>query len=161
MIFLLTNKKFYDKIFIENKKGVQKMRYKGHTISDETVNEMMKKLDLSFEEACDLVLSDMGIDEDETVKELSEKARKNRVTVVIHDAKGEKKTRKPKERKENVLKKELIKVIFDGIVEKMGDKTEFFITNPERYIDFTLNGKNFTISLTEHRPKKEKKGEKK
>lgn len=134
------------------------MRYKGHTIPDEEIDNLMNKLDISLEEACETILADRDVIINETVEELTKKAQKNRVTVVIHDAKGEKKARKPKERKENVLKKELIKVIFDGIVEKMGDKTEFFITNPERYIDFTLNGKNFTISLTEHRPKKEKKG---
>lgn len=135
------------------------MRYKGHNISDEEIDNLMNKLDISLEEACETILADRDVIINETVEELTKKAQKNRVTVVIHDAKGEKKARKPKERKENLLKKELIKTIFDGIVEKMGDKTEFFITNPERYIDFTLNGKNFTISLTEHRPKKEKKGE--
>lgn len=134
------------------------MRYKGHNISDEEIDNLMNKLDISLEEACETILADRDVIINETVEELTKKAQKNRVTVVIHDAKGEKKARKPKERKENLLKKELIKTIFDGIVEKMGDKTEFFITNPERYIDFTLNGKNFTISLTEHRPKKEKKG---
>lgn len=134
------------------------MRYKGHNIPDEEIDNLMRKLDISMAEACDTILADRDVIIDETVEELTKKAHKNRVTVVIHDAKGEKKARKPKERKENVLKKELIKAIFDGIVEKMGDKTEFFITNPERYIDFTLNGRNFTISLTEHRPKKEKKG---
>lgn len=134
------------------------MRYKGHNISDEEIDNLMNKLDISLEEACETILADRDVIINETVEELTKKAQKNRVTVVIHDAKGEKKARKPKERKENLLKKELIKTIFDGIVEKMGDKTEFFITNPERYIDFTLNGKNFTISLTEHRPPKEKKG---
>ena len=134
------------------------MRYKGHNIPDEEIDNLMNKLDISLEEACETILADRDVIINETVEELTKKAQKNRVTVVIHDAKGEKKARKPKERKENLLKKELIKTIFDGIVEKMGDKTEFSITNPERYIDFTLNGKNFTISLTEHRPKKEKKG---
>lgn len=145
------------------------MRYKGHTIPDKTVDEMMRKLNLSLEEACDLVLCDMGIEEDETVEELTKKAHKNRITVVIHDAKGEKKQRKPKERKENPLKKEIIQIVFNALYDNLWVKENDFVTknsticirNNEKYIDFDINGREFTINLTEHRPPKEKKGEKK
>ena len=161
MDFLLTKEKFYDKIFIENKKGEQKMRYKGHTISDAEIDKMMDKLDLTLEEACDMILADREVIVDETVEELTKKAHKNRVTTTIHDAKGEKKERKPREKKENPLKKQIISGIFDYFLDEIGhtlDKnTTISIRNDEKYIDLVVNGREFTINLVEHR---QKKGEK-
>ena len=94
------------------------MKYKEHNIPDAEINKLMKKLDLTFEEACETILCDMRIEENETVEELSKKALKNHVTTTIHNAKGEKKERKAREKKENPLKKEIIQAIWNGIAEK-------------------------------------------
>ena len=132
------------------------MKYKGHNIPDTEINKLMKKLDLTLEEACETILCDMGIEEDETVEELSKKALKNRVTTTIHSAKGEKKERKAREKKENPLKKQIISAIFDGLMYYHADKAVISIRNDEKYIDLEINERSFTINLVEHRQKKEK-----
>lgn len=128
------------------------MKYKGHDISDAEIDKMMDSLDISLEEACETILCDMGIEENETVEKLTAKAQKNRITNTIHDAKGEK---KPRERKENPLKKEIIGRIYDLFEREYGDLMKVFIRNNEKYIDLEIEGRSFTINLVEHRPKKE------
>jgi|GEM_PF-2195046 len=130
------------------------MKYKGHNIPDTEIDKLMNKLDISLEDACETILCDMGIEEDETVEELTAKATKNRVTSTIHNAKGEKKERKTREKKENPLKKEIIQAIWNGIAEKYYNNGTIFIRNDEKYIDFTINGRDFTVNLVEHRKKK-------
>ena len=154
MDFLLTKEKFYDKIFIENKKGEQKMKFKGHNIPDAEIDKMMDKLDISLEEACNMILADREVIVDETVEKLTKKAQKNRVTTVIHDAKGEKKERKPREKKENPLKKQIIDIIFQTLSDPRCELDHVFVRNDEKYIDFEIDGRNFTINLVEHRQKK-------
>ena len=132
------------------------MKYKGHDISDAEIDKMMDSLDISLEEACETILCDMGIEENETVEKLTAKAQKNRITNTIHDAKG---VKKPRERKENPLKKQIISGIHDYFLDEIGhifDKnTTISIRNNEKYIDLEINGRSFTINLIEHRPKKE------
>lgn len=135
------------------------MKYKGHNISDTEINKLMKKLDLTLEEACETILCDMGIEEDEIVEELSKKALKNRITTTIHQAKGTnaKKETKNRKHKENPLKKEIISDIFEFLQNKLIKKENFScinVTNDEKFIDFTIDNRNFTINLIEHRSKK-------
>ena len=134
------------------------MKYKGYNIPDAEIDKMMDKLDISMAEACEMILSDRDIIEDETVEELTKKATKNRVTATIHQAKGEKKERKPREKKENPLKKEIISGIHDYFLDEIGHifpkNTVITVRNDEKYIDLEINGRNFTINLVEHRQKK-------
>ena len=94
---------------------------------------------------------------------MSEKAKKNRITATIHQAKAvnsQKKERKPREKKENPLKKAIIDEICNGIetnIEKFNaDIVHFVVTNDEKYINLTVDGLEFTINLVQHRQKKEK-----
>lgn len=134
------------------------MKYKGHTIPDQEIDKMMDKLDISMAEACEMILSDRDVIENETVEELTAKATKNRVTATIHQAKGEKKERKAREKKENPLKKQIIEAISDGIYAKLDtfgtNNVNYSIRNDEKYIDLEINGRSFTINLVEHRQKK-------
>ena len=135
------------------------MKYKGHNIPDQEIDKMMDKLDISMAEACEMILSDRDIIEDEVVEELTKKATKNRVTATIHQAKGinTKKDAKNRKRKENPLKKEIISDIFEFLQNKLIKKENFSyinITNDEKFIDFTIDNRNFTINLIEHRRKK-------
>lgn len=129
---------------------------KTYNIPDAEIDKMMDNLDISLEDACETYLFDHDIISDEKVDELSEKASKNRITHTIHGAKGEKKERKPREKKENLLKKEIISTIFYFFTNNELNFTidEINVTNTEKYIDFTSNGRNFTINLVEHRAKK-------
>jgi len=132
------------------------MKYKGYEIPNAEIDKMMDTLDISLEEACETYLFDHDIVENEEVEEMTKKATKNRITSTIHGAKGEKKERKPREKKENPLKKEIIQTILNGMLEKYPFPNWFVVKNDEKYIDFVIDGREFTINLVEHRKKKEK-----
>jgi len=131
------------------------MRYKGHNIPDTEIDKLMNKLDISLEDACETILCDMGVEENETVEELTAKATKNRVTSTIHQAKGTKKERKAREKKENPLKKQIILALFEGLNGFFGHNGEVSIRNEEKYIDISFESREFTVNLVEHRRKKE------
>lgn len=134
------------------------MKYKTYTIPDEAIDNLMESLDISLEEACETYLFDHDMVKDETVENLSKKAKENRITSTIHEAKGEKKERKAREKKENPLKKQIISAICVGFNDEnwLFDEVidDFVIKNDEKYIDLVVNGREFTINLVEHRPKK-------
>ncbi len=135
------------------------MKYKNFNIPDEEIDKLMDSLDISLEEACETYLFDHDMMESKEVDEMSKKASKNRITATIHGAKGEKKERKPREKKENPLKKEIISALFKGINAFLETKDSEFttlVTNDEKYIDFSIDGREFTINLVEHRKKKDK-----
>lgn len=130
------------------------MKYKNYNVPDNEIDKLMDTLDISMAEACEMWLSDHDVIEDKTVKELTEKAQKNRITATIHKAKGEKKERKAREKKENPLKKEIIQAIYTVIANEITSSANTFVRNDEKYIDFTIGNREFTVNLVEHRPKK-------
>ena len=130
---------------------------KSYTIPDAEIDALVDSLDCSIAEACEAYLFDHDLIESEEEKKMTETAKKNRITHTIHNAKGEKKERKPREKKENPLKKEIISAIFKGINDFLDTKDEEFsvlVTNDEKYIDFSISGREFTVNLVEHRKKK-------
>lgn len=128
---------------------------KTYNIPNEEIDKLTESLDISIAEACEMWLSDHDMIINETVEELTKNAQKNRVTGTIHNAKGEKKERKPREKKENPLKKEIIEAIYNGIIKEITSSDHVSITNNEKYIDFSIGDRKFTINLIEHRKKKE------
>ncbi len=133
-----------------------KYNYEGKTylIPDEEIDRHVEQLGISIAEACELWLTDKDLITNEVVEELEEKGRKNRVLQTIHGAKGEKKERKPREKKENPLKKEIIGKIFELFKVEYGDLMQVALRNDEKYIDLTIDDREFTINLVEHRKKK-------
>lgn len=136
-----------------------KYTYKGkvYNVNDNDIDDLMEKLDISLSEACEMWLSDRDMIKDDTVEELTEKARKNRITSTIHSAKGEKKERKVREKKENPLKQEIINSIFYFLSDNNNINftiNEITVSNKEKYIDFVSNDRSFTINLIEHRKAK-------
>jgi len=134
------------------------MRYnyngKNYNIPDEEIDKLVDKWEISINEACELWLSDNDKITNEVVEEMTKKATKNAITQTIHGAKGEKKERKPREKKENPLKKQIISAILEGI---KGIEGKIEVENDEKYINLWVEGRSFTINLVEHREKKEKK----
>lgn len=130
---------------------------KTYNVPDEEIDSLMEKYDLSISEACELWLSDNDKIQNEVVEEMTKKATKNAVTQTIHGAKGEKKERKPREKKENLLKKEIISIIYKALFSELDNIHSILITNDEKYIDLMIENRSFTINLVEHREKKEKK----
>ena len=114
----------------------------------------MDSLDISLAEACEMYLFDHDWIVSPYAEELTAKAQKNRVTATIHQAKGEKKPRKAREKKENPLKKELIQIIYKALFSEVNDIHSITVTNDEKYIDITVGDREFTINLVEHRKKK-------
>ena len=132
---------------------------KSVNIPDKDLDNFQKTLDISREEAIEMWLDDNDYTTNETVEELTEKAKKNRISATIHGAKAEnadKKARKPREKKENPLKRQIIDAIFSGIVNNIKTDGEVIVTNAEKYIDFNVDGLEFTVNLVQHRPKKTK-----
>ena len=126
-------------------------------IPDDEIKNLETKLGISKEEAIDTWLTDEDYITDETVEELTEKAKKNRITATVHEAKAEKtekKAKKPREKKENPLKRQIIDAIFAGLSENLPENVEINITNDEKYIDFVIDGMEFTVNLVQHRAKK-------
>jgi FKBP-type peptidyl-prolyl cis-trans isomerase len=131
----------------------------GRTINipDADIARLQKSLKISEEEAIQTWLVDEEYISDETVDELTEKAKKNRITATVHKAKAEdsaKKERKPREKKENPLKKAIIDALLKGLEQNLAENAEIHVTNDEKYIDLHVNGLEFTINLVQHRPKK-------
>ena len=126
-------------------------------IPDNDIERLQKSLKISKEEAINTWLVDEEYIKDTTVEELSEKAKKNRITATVHQAKAEnseKKERKPREKKENKIKQEIISAIFDGLKANLPENVTISITNNEKYIEIVGYGKEFTVNLVQHRPKK-------
>lgn len=134
------------------------MRYnyngKNYNIPDDEVDKLVDKWEISINEACEMWLSDNDKITNEVVEEMTKKAMKNAITQTIHGAKGEKKERKPREKKVNPLKKQIISAILEGI---KGIDGKIEVENDEKYINLWVEGRSFTINLVEHREKKEKK----
>lgn len=129
-------------------------------IPDKDIQNLQTTLELSKEEAIETWLSDNDYISDETVEELTKKAKENRITGKIHGAKAEtaKKERKPREKKENPLKKQIISHIFNSFfydnVREDYPNLKIVVRNDEKYIDLCVDGLEFTINLVQHRPKK-------
>lgn len=127
---------------------------KTYIVPDEVVDNYVDKYDISIAEACEMYLADNDKIKSKEEEELTNKAAKNAVTQTIHKARGEKKDRKPREKKENPLKKEIIQTIFEAIANNLVDKSKIVVENAEKYINFTIDDRDFTINLVEHRTKK-------
>ena len=128
---------------------------KVYNVPDEEIDRHVEQLGISISEACELYLTDHDLITNEVVEELEAKGRKNRITATIHQAKGEKKPRKAREKKENPLTKELIQIIYKALFSEVNDIHSIIITNDEKYIDITVGDREFTVNLVEHRKKKE------
>ena len=126
-------------------------------IPDDEVKQLKLHYNLSDDEALRMWLVDEEYLTDDTVEELSEKAKKNRITATVHQAKAtntEKKERKPREKKENPLKKQIISAIYAGLHENLTDNAQISITNDEKYVEIQINELKFTVNLVQHRAKK-------
>lgn len=129
-----------------------------YNVPDNAIDKLMDSLDISLAEACETWLADNDKIKNEEAQELTAIADKNRITTTIHNAKGEKKTRKAPERKPNENKREIIKFLYDVLKSDFSNAQEIEITNEEKYIDFKMpDGKSYTINLVEHRPKDKSK----
>lgn len=116
-------------------------------IPDKDIENLMNCLEISKEEAIQTWLDDNDYTINETVEELSEKAKEN----IKRYEKSDKK-RKPstKERKIDLDKKHLLSCV-NILLEGMNIQT---IVKNEAEISFNYNENAYTIKLVKHRPPK-------
>ena len=86
-------------------------------------------------------------EEAEEMAEMELKAKSNR----RYEQAEVKKPRKPKERKVDSIKKEILELLTEVLVDYGCLITS---TKTETEISFNFNGVNYTLKLTKHRPKK-------
>ena len=129
-----------------------KVNNKTYTVPEETIKHYMKSLDITEDEAIQMWLDDRDITVNEEVEELTKKAKANGTDKIIVQSKVEKKKteRKPKE---NPLKQAIIIDIYNFLA-KNSSLTALKVENPTKTINFIAEGKEFSLNLVKHRPKK-------
>lgn len=119
-------------------------------IPDAEIEKHMKLLGISRDEAVQLWLEDEGYLENEVVKELTEKAKINKVN---HEAKTNKPRKSVKrERKPDEEKEKLIEILANCL-KNAGFETE--ITNKSKIIEFNVGENHYKLDLIKQRPKKD------
>lgn len=118
---------------------------------EKEIQHLMKSLDISREEAEQLWEDDNSDYESDEMRQMGENAKKNGLLKVGAKASNERKAT-TRERKPNEDKRYLM----DCLHDTLKDFDECAVVNPERQIDFALNGVHYSVTLTAHRPKKGK-----
>lgn len=130
------------------------------TKAQEKEVKRLQGLGFSETEATEMVLYDDDIEHGKATEyDLTEEQKKVAKQYTAVDSKRKnpnyvftKRERKPNETKRTIMK--WLKVLFDGF-ELKGEVSSVNLSNIERQIDFECDGKQFSITLTEHRQKKQ------
>jgi hypothetical protein len=140
------------------RKGELKMKYKFENkvldIPDEELDKLVDKLEISLAEAIDIWLEDNDYTMCEETKELEEKAKKNKITATIHQAKASvSKERKKVERKPDEVK--------DSLVEDLAKFLEDYATNISitkigKLVEFDIGDDHYKLDLIRQRKPKGK-----
>ncbi len=119
-------------------------------IPDEEIFKNMKILKISKEQAIQMYLEDEGYVINETVEELTKKAKENGTAKVKAKSdkmrKPVKRERKPDEEKEKIIE------ILQNALKNAGIATE--ITNKSKIIEFSIENNHYKLDLIKKRPKK-------
>ena len=131
---------------------IKNINGKNVNIPDKDIQNFMKSLDISEDEAIAMWLDDNDYTTNEQVEELTKKAKINKTDKIVVQSKVNKaKTeRKPKE---NPLKQAIIEDIYK-FLSKNSTLQNVKVVNNTKTIDFYAENKYFSINLVEHRPKK-------
>jgi hypothetical protein len=118
-------------------------------IPDAEIQHSMKVLELSQEEAVQMWLEDNGYLTNETVEELTEKAKVNKVLKGAKSEKAMAKPAKPRERKPDLEKEEII----HKLAEFLNNHYESVnITNKSKIIEFNIGQNHYKLDLIKQRP---------
>ena len=140
---------------------IYKFNGKNIKIDDKQLENLMKNLDLTKDEAIQMYLEDEGYLDNEEQLELDKKAKESGIMRTIHEAKDiekeKKKTSKPKTVKVSDEKQHLfanLNTFLEGYVLNHNGKLEVLKQN--KLIQVEIGEKIFKIDLIEQRPKKDK-----
>ena len=124
-------------------------------IPQEEIDRIMKLPDIkTIDDACWVWCEDNGKIINEEQEELTKKAKENRITATIHQAKAETtKPRKKVERKTDETKESLIKELANTL-ESLVDNVQ--IVNIGKIIEFDLKGEHYKLDLIRQRKPKAK-----
>lgn len=123
-------------------------------IPREEIERIMKGLGVSEDDACWIWCEDNGKVINEEQEELTKKAKENRITATIHQARAETtKERKKPERKPDETKESIIA----GLAEYLAEIVENVkVTNVGKLIEFDLKGEHYKLDLIRQRKPKAK-----
>ena len=134
-----------------------KYNFNGKTVNipDVEIEKSMKILDLTKDQAIEMWLEDEGYLDNEEQMELTQKAKENKITATIHNARDTNKSKasKPKTVKVSEEKQSLFADILGNLQENYENVD---ILKENKLIQVKLNGKTFKIDLIEQRPPKNK-----
>ena len=117
-------------------------------IPDEEIRKQMRLLHLTQSEAVQMWLEDEGYEHNEEQEALEKKAKENRITAPIHQARAEVKQKTQRERvvKPDEAKESLISAIAD-LLKNMGCE-EVEIVNKAKIVTFKQGKDSYKIDLT-------------
>lgn len=125
-------------------------------IPDGDILRLKSTMKISAEEAVKIWLEDEGILHNEEQENLCKKAKDSGIMRTIHGASAKTAETTPTQRervkKENPTKGKIITEIAKLLTE-FADSVN--VTNPEKLIEFTMNGNDYKLDLTQKRKKKE------
>lgn len=122
-------------------------------IADEEIKKSMKILNLSQEEAIQLWLEDNDYETNETVEELTKKARVNKVSAascVKARAAIPQKTQKERVRKEDPTKEGIIAALAAALPE-LANATDIKVVNIGKLITFKIGEDTYKLDLIRQR----------
>ena len=124
-------------------------------IPQEDIDRIMKLPDVkTIDDACWIWCEDNGKVANEEIEELTKKAKENRITATIHQAKSETaKPRKKVERKTDETKESLISGLAEYLAEIV-DNVQ--VVNIGKIIEFDLKGEHYKLDLIRQRKPKSK-----
>lgn len=124
-------------------------------IPQKEIDNLMRTLELTEEEAIQTWLDDNDYTTNEVVEELTKKAKVNGTTKIRarENIENKKTTR---ERKENPTKALIIAEIYKKLAEIDGI-SQLKVENKEKLVTFSLNGNNYKLDLVQKRAEKSKK----
>ena len=125
-------------------------------IPDGDILRLKSTMKISAEEAVKIWLEDEGILHNEEQENLCKKAKDSGIMRTIHGASAKTAETTPTQRervkKENPTKGKIITEVAKLLTE-FADNVN--VTNPEKLIEFTMNGNDYKLDLTQKRKKKE------
>ena len=122
-------------------------------IADSEIENLVKGLNISKEQAIQIWLEDEGYLDNEEQNSLDKKAKENKITATVHQAKSNnRKERKPRERKPDTEKEKII----SDLANFLENSTENVkITNISKIIEFDIGENHYKLDLVRQRkPKK-------
>lgn len=122
-------------------------------IPQKEIDNLMKTLELTEQEAVQTWLDDNDYTTNEVVEELTKKAKNNKTTLINKARVNVENKKTTREHKENPTKALIIAEIFNKLAEIEGI-SQLKVENKEKLITFSLNGNEYKLDLVQKRAKK-------